>query len=435
MTEELHVFCGQQLMGRILRDRRRDRLALKYDEDWRSNPSAFPLSLSMPLAAAEHGHEMVVSFLWGLLPDNEGVLQRWGAKFKVSPKNPFALLCHVGEDCAGAIQFVRPENVGEWQEIPAAGGVEWLSPVEVAERIALLLRDHGASRAGADTGQFSLAGAQPKTALFYDEKKKRWGVPFGSVPTTHILKPATGAFDGLAENEHFCLRLARECGLATAKSTVQYFGGCPVIVVERYDRVRQPGQVVRIHQEDMCQALGCPPHQKYQNQGGPSAAQILDLLRQYSTDRATDEQRFIDALILGWLIGATDAHAKNFSVLIAQRAQVRLAPLYDISSALPYPRQVDLRRAGLAMKIGGAYKLREIGSRNWEKFAAETKTSTSDLKERLCHLMNELPERARCVAKNLHEEGIAHPVVDTLVKEISDRAGLCRKDFGVQAGG
>ncbi len=430
MTEELNVFCGQQLMGRILRDRRRDRLALCYEGSWQASPAAFPLSLSMPLTAAEHGHGAVESFLWGLLPDNEGVLQRWGTKFRVSPKNPFALLWHVGEDCAGAIQFVRPEQVEAWQKAPAAGGVEWLSNGEVAERMVLLLRDHGASRAGADTGQFSLAGAQPKTAFFFDEQQKRWGVPFGSVPTTHILKPATGAFDGLAENEHFCLRLAQECGLATAKSTVQYFGDCPAIVVERYDRVRQPGRVTRIHQEDMCQAMACRPHQKYQTQGGPSAAQILHLLRQYSTDHATDKQRFLDALMLGWLIGATDAHAKNFSVLIAPGAQVRLAPFYDISSALPYPKQVDLRRAGLAMKIGGAYKLREIGIRNWEKFAAETKTGPQNLKERLLQLMDELPERARCVEKNLHDEGIGHPVVSLLAEEISARAILCRKQFG-----
>jgi len=430
MTEKLYVFCGQQKMGHLLRNRKRDRLAFHYDEDWRLNLAAFPLSLSMPLAAAEHGHEAVESFLWGLLPDNEGVLQRWGAKFQVSPKNPFALLGHVGEDCAGAVQFVRPELAEAWQKESPKGDIIWLTYEEVAERMALLQRDHGSGRAGADAGQFSLAGAQPKTAYYYDEEKKRWGVPSGSVPTTHILKPAVGTFDGLAENEHFCLRLARECGLSTASSVVQYFGDCPVIVVERYDRIRRGGRVLRIHQEDMCQALGCRPHQKYQNQGGPSASQILDLIRQYSANRVADEQRFVDALILGWLIGATDAHAKNFSLLIASGAQIRLAPLYDISSALPYPEQVDLRRAGLAMKIGGAYKLREIGIRNWEKFAKEAKMDASDLSKRIVEVMRTLPEKAHSVAARLCGEGIKHPVIELLTEEIAVRVLFCQRQFG-----
>jgi len=431
MSEELHLFCGGNIMGQVLREPRRNKLLFRYEPAWQSSPDSFPLSLSMPLTASEHRHDVIEPFLWGLLPDNDGVLRRWGTKFQISPKNAFALLSHVGEDCAGGIQFVRSEKVESWKASPPKGQVDWLSRTELNERMALLLRDHAATRSGSDLGQFSLAGAQPKIALFYDEGKKRWGIPSGSTPTTHILKPATGAFDGLAENEHFCLRLAQECGFATASSRVEYFGECPVIVVERYDRLAQGNRVLRIHQEDFCQALGRAPQQKYQNEGGPSASEILTLIRQYSSNHAEDEGRFIDALILGWLIGATDAHAKNFSVLIAPGAQVRLAPLYDISSALPYPKQVDLRRANLAMKIGGAYRLREIGSRNWEKFAAENKLSPKALQGRIAHLLEELPQKCRVTAGLLRTEGISHPVVDLLVETISARVNQCRKEFGV----
>jgi serine/threonine-protein kinase HipA len=429
MSEELHVFCGERVMGRVIRDPRRNKLAFRYEQAWQSDPSSFPLSLSMPLTAGEHHHDVIESFLWGLLPDNDGVLRRWGTKFQVSPKNAFALLSYVGEDCAGGIQFVRSEKLEKWTANPPIGKVDWLNSTEVNERMALILRDHAATRSGSDSGQFSLAGAQPKIALFRDEERGRWGIPSGSMPTTHILKPATGAFDGLAENEHFCLRLAKECGFSTASSKVEYFGESPVIVVERYDRLRRDRGVFRIHQEDFCQALGRAPQQKYQNEGGPWASEILTLIRQYSSNHAEDEQRFIDALILGWLIGATDAHAKNFSVLIAAGAQVRLAPLYDISSTLPYPKQVDLRRANLAMKIGDTYRLSEIGKRNWEKFAVENKISPKILHARIEQLMDALPQKCSAVAEALAKNGITHPVVELLVQSIGERVSTCREEF------
>jgi serine/threonine-protein kinase HipA len=373
---------------------------------------------------------VVEPFFWGLLPDNDGILRRWGTKFQVSPKNAFALLSHVGEDCAGAIQFIRPEKLDRSKGGPLKGKVDWLGSAELNERVELLLRDHAATRSGSDLGQFSLAGAQPKIALFHDEAKQRWGVPSGSVPTTHILKPATGAFDGFAENEHFCLRLARECGFATASSSVQYFGGCPVIVVERYDRLRRGREVLRVHQEDFCQALGRAPQHKYQNEGGPSASEILATIRQYSSNRAEDEARFIDTLVLSWLIGATDAHAKIFSMLIGPGGQIRLSPLYDLSSALPYPKQVDLRRANLAMKIGGSYRLREIGRRSWEKFAAENRLRHKAMDERVSRLLEEVPQKCRVTADLLVGEGISHPIVGELAESISMHAVRCLKEFG-----
>src|ERR1700675_5155278 len=112
--------------------------------------------------------------------------------------------------------------------------------------------DHSALRSPRDTGQFSLAGAQPKTALLFENN--RWGVPSGRVPTTHILKPPTGEFDGHAENEHFCLELARALGMAVPNSAIMHFKNEIAIVVERYDRLSAGARLIRIHQEDMCQA-------------------------------------------------------------------------------------------------------------------------------------------------------------------------------------
>ncbi|MGA7631477.1 MAG: HipA domain-containing protein [Terriglobales bacterium] len=126
---------------------------------------------------------------------------------------------------------------------------------------------NSAWRAATDTGQFSLAGAQPKTALLLEGR--RWGVPSGRTPTTHILKPPTGEWDGHAEIEHFCLLLARASGLVVPNSSVRRFRAEIAIVIERYDRIRSSDGWLRVHQEDMCQALGLHPAKKYENEGGP----------------------------------------------------------------------------------------------------------------------------------------------------------------------
>src|SRR5258708_16287342 len=169
----------------------RARLTFVYDDQWRDAREAYPLSLSMPIAAKEHGRSVVEAFLWGLLPDNEQVLARWAAKFQVSARNVFALISHVGEDCAGAVQFVTPERL-EAIRSGKEDKVEWVDESEVAKRLRLLREDHAAWRLPRDTGPFSLAGAQPQTGLLL--QNDRWGIPFGRIPTTSILKPPTAHF-------------------------------------------------------------------------------------------------------------------------------------------------------------------------------------------------------------------------------------------------
>ena len=268
MIEELHALAGGRMMGRVLWDRNRDRLSFVYEDFWRDDPESHPLSLSMPLAASKHGHPVVDAFLWGLLPDNDAVLKHWGRRFQVSPRHAFQLLFHVGEECAGSVQLVRPERAQKWLAGRETGKVKWLTEENIAGRMKLLLKDHSVSRTSADAGQFSLAGAQPKTGFIHDPKGRRWGVPSGMIPTTHIFKPATGEYDGYAENEHFCINLARALGMPASPSEIHYFDGVAVIVVERFDRLRSGAKVFRVHQEDMCQALARKPHQKYQNQEG-----------------------------------------------------------------------------------------------------------------------------------------------------------------------
>ena len=203
MIDELQAWADDRFMGRLKWDPPRNRLSFFYDDAWRANALSFPISMSMPMSASDHGHDVVWPFLWGLLPDNDGILKRWGTRFGVSPSNPFRMLTHVGEDCAGAVQLVKPERVDEWRTASSKGRVTWLSEAEMTERLQALLKDHSATRSGADRGQFSLAGAQPKTALYYDAAQDRWGVPSGRVPTTHIFKPASTTFDATQKTSTF----------------------------------------------------------------------------------------------------------------------------------------------------------------------------------------------------------------------------------------
>jgi len=419
MTEELVVLADGRRMGII--KAKGQRLTFGYDSKWMAYPEAYPLSLSMPLVTTEHGHRVVEAFLWGLLPDNETILSRWGQKFQVSPRNPFKLISYVGEDCAGAVQFARPERAPDLLSAPKSPHVQWLTQKDVAERMRLLVEDSSVTRAARDEGQFSLAGAQPKTAFFFDAKTNRWGVPGGRTPTTHILKPATGEFEGFTQNEHFCLRLAKGLGLATTKSWVENFGGIPVIVVERFDRATRGGRVHRLHQEDVCQALGARPQAKYQNQGGPSPKAIAELLWDNSTESRRDVLSFADALIFNWLLGGTDAHAKNYSLLLAKNSVSRLAPLYDLASSIPYPRQIDPRKAKLAMKIGHHYRIREISRRDWHRCARELRLRTSDIDERIESMMARIPDVAADIASEMDRAGLTHPVVTLLADHLPAR--------------
>jgi serine/threonine-protein kinase HipA len=416
MSAQLVALLNGIEVGRVARDGR-GRLTFVYAEDWRQAQGAYPLSLSMPLAAAEHGHKPVEAFLWGLLPDNTAVLDRWARRFQVSARNPFALMSQVGEDCAGAVQFVRPERL---DDVVGQGPseIDWLDEAGVAERLRALHADHAAWRIPGDTGQFSLAGAQPKTALLYENG--RWGVPSGRTPTTHILKPPTGEFDGHAENEHVCMQLASALGLITANSEMMWFKDQVAIVIERYDRQRTEAGIIRVHQEDACQALAIPPTMKYENEGGPGARTIVELIRTFSGRPEEDVWRFVDALVFNWLICGTDAHAKNYSMLIGEGGRARLAPLYDIASILPYG--FDLQKIRSAMKIGGEYRMRDIGPRQWRTQAKDLRLDAEVLMPRIRDLALKIPDALADISRAAKADGFDHPIIEQLSGMIIERA-------------
>lgn len=414
---ELLVLINGALAGRAFADKHGNP-RFTYEEAWRNSRSAVPLSLSLPLASADHLADTVAAVLWGYLPDNEHVLQRWATRFHVSPRNPLSLLAHVGEDCAGAAQLVRPERFEDVVD-GGPGHVEWLDEASIAERLRQVRQDAGQTRRQSDVGQFSLPGAQPKIALHWDDG--RWGIPQGRTPTTHILKPPTGAYEGYVENEHFCLNLARRLGLSVCQSSVLHFDDEIAICVTRYDRVNQQGRWWRVHQEDFCQALGVMPQRKYQNEGGPSPIQVADVLQQHSSQPKVDRANFFLALVFNWLIGGSDAHAKNYSLLMGSAADVRLAPLYDITSALPYP-EIDRRKLKMAMKVGNHYRWHDISLTDWLKLGKEMGFQDEYVREVLTLVAGNLSEAAEAEREQMRLAGISHPVVDRLVAEISESA-------------
>lgn len=423
MTDALHVILEDVLAGTIHK-LPGGRLRFTYNETYRARDGATPLSLSMPIQVQVHSDNVITPWLWGLLPDNELVLARWTRRFHVS-RSPFALLStQIGEDCAGAVRFARPDQLD--RVLRRSGSIDWLTEDEIAQRLRELSEDSTNWLGREFTGQFSLAGAQAKTALLYMEG--RWGEPSGSTPTTHILKPAVAGFDDHDLNEHLCLHAARRAGLVAVRTTVSRFGDESAVVVDRYDRSVQGEAIVRVHQEDLCQALGIPPTEKYQNDGGPSPATIANLMRRAMAPRVADEAvwRFADALIWNWLIAGTDGHAKNYSLLLAGD-QVRFAPLYDISSALPYG--VHEKKLRLAMKIGGDYRLFPERN-NWPDAASELGLEPDALLHRVETLGTLLPVALAEAAEAPDVVALARPMPDLLVNLVAERAARCLRLIG-----
>lgn len=406
MSSRLVALVQNRKVGDLVYDEKKDRIALLYDADWVDSDEAFPLSISLPLVRKEHGDKVVRPFISGLLPDNNEVLDKWARRFHVSARNPFRLLYHVGEECAGGVQFVQPERAGRWIAGKPPQGIQWISREELEERMRELLKDHAAVRRDRDRGQFSLAGAQPKMGLYRDDTTGRWGVPEGRTPTTHILKPNEGRFADHDQNEHYCLTLARFLGMAAAESRIEKIGEIPVIIVRRFDRMAFDGKIIRVHQEDACQALGTPPLKKYERDGGPTAANIFGLIRDYSSNPREDEIRFLNALIYNWLIKGTDAHGKNFGFLLAAGSQVLLAPLYDVASFIPYETPHQERKTRMAMKIGGEYQWWKIGPRHWERAAKEWKLDQVRVFARIIDMASRMPSAVSSTRAELESGGI-----------------------------
>lgn len=415
-------------LGEVYEDRSRG-VRLRYDPAYSSTPGAVPLSLSMPLSARRHNTSVLSPWMDNLLPDRPEVLTRWRREFRVPNQSAFALLRHVGEDVAGAAQFVRSDRVDE-ASVP--GPVEPMTDADVAERLRRLRQDPAAWEPTTGTGQFSLAGSQSKFALHFDGTT--WGLPTGRTPTTHIIKPAISGMLDQDLNEHLSLRAARTVGLTVPESGVVTFDGERAFVVRRYDRVRTVEGWERVHQEDMCQALGVSPRMKYEQNGGPSAPDIATLIRENvpSAHAEADVRRFADAIIYNWIIVGTDAHAKNYSMLLARSGQARFAPLYDLNSYLPY--QAAQAKPTLSMKVGTSKRRPDlIGVQDWQAFARHIGVPEQHIFTRIKEMSTQLPDAFSTAADHADVTELASDLPGRLTDAVAAKAERCAKIIAPQS--
>ena len=365
-----------------------------------------PLSLSMPPRSEPYPHRTVEPFLEGLLPERQSVRTALGELFGVSGRNPFALLEHVGLDCAGAVQFCRDDAVAD--VLAGAGSLEPVVP-GIPERLRALRADP--ARWVIDREHWSLAGAQAKFALRHEGG---WWSATGAEPTSHIFKPGIDDLKDQALNEHVCLTAARAVGLRAAHSEYEVWGDQPAIVITRYDRAPTSSGLARIHQEDLCQARSVYPRDKYESDGGPRAVDLVATLRRVGPPsvRAENVSRFVDALLFNYLIGAPNAHAKNYSVLLVGD-DVRLAPLYDVASGLAYERRNIAGMGSAAMAIGGEKGFGSVGREQLERFASEARLDAPTLIARMQELATAIPAAMA--------EALSDPSVRSRSREIEAR--------------
>lgn len=358
MSSELFAYLDGEAIG-VVEQSTGGALSFTYDADYRSRRDATPLSLSMPVVRAVHKNKPVRAFLQGLLPDSPGRLAELGREYRVSASNPFALLSHVGRDAAGAVQLLAPGEASA-DAAERQGDVRELSDTDFAELVADLVRNGDTWGRRTDDARWSLPGAQPKVALFRTAQE-RWAVPQDSTPTTHILKPAVAPYPDHHINEFMTMAAARELRLHVADDfLLTTERGHAVFVSTRYDRRLEDGRWHRLHQEDFCQALSVPPDMKYQSEGGPGVAAIARLVNSLpdSEDRRGNARQFYEALVFAVASLGTDAHAKNYSLLL-RRDRATLAPLYDLGSFAPY-LAADGGNPKLAMSIEGEYSVGRI---------------------------------------------------------------------------
>jgi serine/threonine-protein kinase HipA len=401
--DPLDVLINGRLVGQLSKANN-GATAFQYDQTWLDWEPAFAISLSLPKRETPYKGEEVAAVFDNLLPDNLDTRRRIAERTGAAGADPYSLLEEIGRDCIGAMQFLHPDDDHDFKAMLEG---EEQSEEEIEQTLAgLAQKPLGMDRE--EEFRISVPGAQEKTSLLLQEGK--WLKPIGITPTTHLLKPQLGQIptpsgiidmSSSVDNEHYCLTLLEEFGVKVAKTWIETFGKRRVLVVERFDRLqRSQKEILRLPQEDMCQALGIPSSLKYQSNGGPSAYQILKLL-QRADSPLEDQQSFLSALILFWMIGATDGHGKNFSIFLRPFDRYGLTPIYDVLTAQPAfeQRQIPKNKFKLAMSAGKKphYVVSEVAGRHFVQTAQKAglgQTIIQQCFERILENIETAPARA-----------------------------------------
>jgi serine/threonine-protein kinase HipA len=353
---EVPVFYETRRVGTI--ETHEDGPSFVYDPEWLRTRGAFPLSILMPLSPRRTPPQIFEPWAANLLPE-ASQLQAVGRRLGAAPEDTIAILAAIGRDTAGALSIGRPgsTNPGGWVRVPSESALERIIN-ELPSKPFLV---------GEDGISMSLAGVQNKLGVAVDGKG-RICVPHDGAPSTHILKPDSERLFGGVQNEALCLTIARRVGLNAPRVTTGKAGKRTYLLVTRYDRIEQAGRWRRLHQEDFCQALGKPPSAKYEaNQSGirgPTLADMFALTR--NAMRAPDVLNLLDCVTFNILVCNTDAHAKNYALMISGKG-FSLAPIYDVMCAAAWE---GITR-NLAQKIAGKNRGEHLKRRHWQAFAAE----------------------------------------------------------------
>jgi serine/threonine-protein kinase HipA len=384
--QRLGVFFESRKVGTV--DADEGRFTFAYDPSWLDDQASFAISRSLPLVAGPQAGPAAHSFFANLLP--EGRIRALVARrLGISEDNDFALLAALGGECAGAIVVAH--------RAPKPAQHAW-RPLDSEELARLSAGGTAFAEAVAGGGvRLSLAGAQDKLPVKL--QGGRLYLPLGASPSSHILKFASHDFKHMPTNEAFISVLARACELPAVATEIFTIGKTRHLLVARYDRiVREDGTITRLHQEDMCQALGLPPGRKYQEEGGPSFEQCFHTVADASVEPALDTRALLRWLVFNTVVGNADGHAKNLSLLRGRDGRVRLAPFYDLLSTAAYPGIATK----LAMTIGESDDPGHIRGRDWRRLAESVGVGPAFVLEVVRNMAEAIPERARTVDAEIH---------------------------------
>jgi serine/threonine-protein kinase HipA len=385
MTDVLYAFLGQTYVGQFSRENGGN-LTFSYDEAYRWSFEPTPLSLSLPTQRAHASGQVVENFLDALVPESmaarDNIMHMHGA----SSTRAFDLLTAIGLDATGALRLSPNRTLeDDSDEI-------WpISDSEIAQRLRMAAPS-GEQPTTANE-HWSIAGQQGKIALYL--RNGQWFTTSGIARTTHIIKPGIPAFPDQAFDEHFTMSIVRHLGISVAETKFIVFDGVPAIVVTRFDRsMDASGNVKAYHQEDFTQALGVGSSRKYEDNNGPTSQQYAQMLRLHDAfgEANGNIRGFMDGIMVSYVLGATDSHAKNYSVLL-QGNQVRLAPLYDMASIFPYLASGNQGYGTtLAMNIGGQRKLLQLRAKHLRRFADRMGMDGDEIVDRFAQLERLAPE-------------------------------------------
>ncbi|TSA44543.1 MAG: type II toxin-antitoxin system HipA family toxin [Deltaproteobacteria bacterium] len=379
----------------------------QYDSSWINQPGSIAISFSLPLRKEPYADDLARPFFANLLPDAE-IRKVISRRLGISEKNDFVLLKSIGGECAGAVSVLPEGNYP--QDKP---GYRELNESELHIIVAELPRKP--LMAGEKGIRLSLAGAQNKLPIYMENDKIF--LSMGNLPSTHILKPPIQGLEGTVMNEAYCMLLARKVGLDVPEVIIRR-GADTLFIVKRFDRVRNPDdKVIRIHQEDFCQALGFLPEQKYESEGGPSLTRCFDLINMSSICPAVDRMALLKWVIFNVLIGNADAHAKNLTILLANPGP-RLAPFYDLLCTKIYEDLTDK----LAMKIGGENRLGWLQTKHWKRFADSISIKQSLVLRLLSNMTKTIVPKAEELASEFHNNYGTDSIIERICSDIRKRA-------------